>query len=111
MIRESVIALLLLLGCQGCANLGTPTILTPIPGVTSTERFIAIVDCENGLRAAGLEIGSTSEGIAEESKALKALKVMGEARQKGVALTTLKACAQMIDNADRARAIRAATPK
>jgi hypothetical protein len=88
-------------------------LLTPIPGVSTTERLLAIAECSRGLRAAGLSVAAmedaadeTTTGEAAKSSAAVAMKVLDQAQQQGVARDTLKACGQMLDNAAKARATR-----
>lgn len=109
---------LLVLATAACATATGPRqpLLTPIPGVTTAARLLAVSDCRRGLTGAGLSMtaieDAADEGIASddgESRAAIALKALNTAAQQG-GRDVLVACARMLDNAARARAIRAGTP-
>ena len=82
-------------------------LLTPIPGVSTTERLLAAADCVRGLGDAGLNVSAITKATDEENKAKKAKEVLEQAKAQNVGRDTLKACRAMIDNAARAAAIRA----
>lgn len=89
-------------------------ILTPIPGVSTAERLLAIATCTRGLTSAGLNVASIEDAADEQvvgepakSRAAVARRTLSEARAAGVTEDVIKACGQMLDNAARAREIRA----
>lgn len=127
-----IIALLLAIAALAVAGCGTtapstagPTVvqprqplLTPIPGVTTTERVLAFTTCLSGLRQAAVATAAI-EDAADDSrpeagtvgKLAVADQTIQEARAKGVTTGVLTSCSQTLGYAARAREIREAGKK
>ena len=82
-------------------------LLTPIPGVSTTERLLAAADCVRGLSDAGLNVSAITKATDEENKAKKAKEVLEQAKAQNVGRDTLKACGAMWIGVESAYAVYA----